>query len=75
VIMKMIPGREEARTGRARSSSVQQCVTAIRAAQGAFSLGVHIVNRGLAIIRPSLTEKGRDNTLRLISGSIVFQSF
>jgi hypothetical protein len=66
--MKMVPGSEEARTGRAHSSSMQQGGTAITARQGT----VQIVNRGLAIIRPTLTKKGRDNTLRLLSASIVF---
>jgi hypothetical protein len=75
VTVKMIPRSEEARTGRAHSGSLQQCGTAITAAQGAFLLGAHIVNRGLAIIRPTLTKKGRDNALRLLSGSIVFRNF
>jgi len=70
VIMKMIPGSEEARTGRAHSSSMQQDGTAITARQGGIlTWTVHIVN---AIIRPTLTKKGRDNTLRLPSASIVF---
>jgi hypothetical protein len=67
---------------RERGGSNRACTLQLHAAMrdgdhssagGILTWTVHIVNRGLAIIRPTLTKKGRDNTLRLLSGSILFQ--